>query len=314
VKAHKQKILIVDDTPLNIKTLGEVLRNEYDIMVATSGVKALEIANSDAAPDLILLDVMMPDMDGYEVCRRLKNSTRSQAIPVIFVTAKHEMEDEMRGLELGAVDYITKPFSMPIVRMRIKTHLTLKKKSDMLEWLTCTDGLTNIANRRRFDEFFKQEWHRGRRSGNCLSLIFTDIDYFKRYNDHYGHPAGDDSLVTVARILDQSLVRSTDFVARYGGEEFVAVLPETSMESALAIAEQIRYNVAQAKIPHLHSDAADHLTLSLGVASTVPVDDVVPDDLLKAADTALYQAKAAGRNRVKPFTGVVGEAEPNQSK
>jgi len=203
---------------------------------------------------------------------------------------------------------------MPIVRMRIKTHLTLKKKSDMLEWLTCTDGLTNIANRRRFDEFFKQEWHRGRRSGSCLSLIFTDIDYFKRYNDHYGHPAGDDCLITVAKILDQSLVRSTDFVARYGGEEFVAVLPETSMESALTIAEQIRHNVAQANIPHLHSDVADHLTLSLGVASTVPVDDVVPDDLLKAADTALYQAKEAGRNQVNCFAGAVGEAEENRSK
>jgi len=307
VKERKQKILIVDDTPLNIKILGEVLRDDYTIMVATNAVKALQIANSDTAPDLILLDIMMPDIDGYEVCRRLKNSTRSKAIPVIFITAKHELEDEMRGLELGAVDYITKPFSMPIVRMRIKTHLTLKKKSDMLERLTCTDGLTNIANRRRFDEFLKQEWNRGRRSGSCLALIFSDIDFFKHYNDHYGHPAGDDCLISIAKIIDQSLVRSTDFVARYGGEEFVAVLPDTTMEPALAIAEKIRLNIAQANITHARSDVADYLTLSLGVASIVPVDHVVPDDLLKAADIALYQAKESGRNQVKYFTGNVGD-------
>jgi len=306
MKENRQKILIVDDTPLNIKMLGELLRDEYKVMVATSGKKALEVVASDTVPDLILLDIMMPDMDGYEVCRQLKTDARTQSIPVIFVSAKSETADEMRGLELGAVDYITKPFSMPIVSARIKTHLALKKKSDLLEWLTCTDGLTNIANRRRLDEFLKQEWNRGRRIHSNLSLIFIDIDFFKKYNDHYGHQAGDDCLVQVASILEKSLGRSTDFVARYGGEEFVAVLPDTAMESSLAIAEQMRKNIEQANMPHASSDVASQVTLSLGVVATVPTDGITPDDLVKAADTALYEAKEGGRNQVKYFTGTIG--------
>jgi len=304
----KQKILIVDDTPLNIKMLGEVLRDDYKVMVATSGERALQIARSDTAPDIILLDIMMPVMDGYEVCKQLKTDGRTQGIPVIFISAKCETADEMRGLELGAVDYISKPFSMPIVNARIKTHLALKKKSDMLEWLTCTDGLTNIANRRRLNEFLKQEWNRGRRIGSLLSLIFVDIDFFKKYNDHYGHQSGDDCLVNVANILESSLARSTDFVARYGGEEFVAILPETGSEASLGIAEKIRRNVEQADIPHVASDLDRHVTLSLGVASMIPVDGVTADDLLKAADAALYAAKENGRNRVVEFTGSIGVA------
>jgi len=308
MQENKQKILIVDDTPLNIKMLGEVLRENYQILVAINGEKALEIATSDTAPDIILLDIMMPGMDGYEVCKQLKTDGRSQGIPVIFISAKCETADEMRGLELGAVDYISKPFSMPIVSARIKTHLTLKKKSDMLEWLTCTDGLTNIANRRRLDEFLKQEWNRGRRTGSSLSLIFVDIDFFKKYNDCYGHQAGDDCLVNVANILEKSLARSTDFVARYGGEEFMVVLPETGMESSLAIAEQIRRNVEQADMPHANSDVSSQVTLSLGVASMIPVDGMTPDHLIKTADAALYTAKENGRNQVVEFTGTIGVA------
>ncbi len=305
MEENKQKILIVDDTPLNIKILGEMLRHDYQIIVATNSKKALEIATSGSAPDIILLDIMMPDMDGYEVCRRLKSNPRTQSIPVIFISAKSEITDEIHGFELGAVDFITKPFSMPVVKMRIKTHLTLKKKNDLLEQLCCIDGLTNIANRRRFDDFLKQEWHRSRRSNSYLSLIFADVDFFKKYNDCYGHQAGDECLLNVANILKKSLGRSTDLVARYGGEEFVAVLPETGLQSSLAIAERMRRNVEQANIPHEHSSVADQVTLSLGVASITPVDNSTPDDLIKAADAALYEAKENGRNQVKYFTGKV---------
>jgi len=280
-----------------------MLRHDYQIIVATNSKKALEIATSGAAPDIILLDIMMPDMDCYEVCRRLKSNPSTQSIPVIFISAKSEITDEIHGFELGAVDFITKPFSMPVVKMRIKTHLTLKKKNDLLEQLCCIDGLTNIANRRRFDDFLKQEWHRSRRSNSYLSLIFADVDFFKKYNDCYGHQAGDECLLNVANILKKSLEKSTDLVARYGGEEFVAVLPETGMESSLVIAERMRCNMEQANIPHNCSSVADQVTLSLGVASITPVDNSTPDDLIKAADTALYEAKGNGRNQVKCFTG-----------
>ncbi len=298
MKMDRTRILIVDDIPMNIKVLGEALRKEYAVSLATSGSKALEIASAQPQPDLILLDIMMPDMDGYEVCRRLKSDARTHAIPIIFVTAKTAMVDEVRGFDLGAVDYISKPFSIPIVMARVKTHLELKRKSDLLEQLTCTDALTNIANRRRLDESLQQEWNRQRRSAAPLSVIFADIDYFKRFNDHYGHQAGDECLMRVAAIFKDSLARSTDFIARYGGEEFVALLPETETKAAMAMAEKMRAHVEQAAIPHTASEIADHVTLSLGVVTAIPTSDDQPEQLLQQADDALYAAKAGGRNRV----------------
>ncbi len=303
MEEKKQKILIVDDTPLNTKILGEILCSDYQVIVATNGIKALEIANQESPPDLILLDIMMPDMDGYEVCRRLKSNARTQEIPVIFISAKNELSDEIHGFELGAVDFISKPFSMPVVNMRIKTHLTLKKKSDLLEQLCCIDGLTNIANRRRFNEYLKQEWRRSCRNKSHLSLIFADVDFFKKYNDCYGHHAGDECLINIANILKNSLGRSTDLVARYGGEEFIIILPETDMQASQSIAKQIKHNVEQANIAHICSSIASQITLSMGVASTIPMDSTRQDELVKAADFALYEAKNNGRNQIKCFTG-----------
>ena len=190
----KQTVLIVDDAPANIKILGEVFKGSYKVRIATTGPKGLDIAMSPNPPDLILLDIVMPDMDGYEVCRRLKASKRTQNIPVIFITGKSEEADETMGLELGAVDYITKPFSLPIVKARVKTHMELKRHRDILENLSALDGLTGIPNRRRFDEFFEREWLRALREPALLSMIIIDIDFFKAFNDNYGHQAGDEVL------------------------------------------------------------------------------------------------------------------------
>ncbi|MBF0273784.1 MAG: PleD family two-component system response regulator [Nitrospinae bacterium] len=299
INLSKKEILLVDDCPMNIKLLGAQLKEQYNVRFATSGEKALEIANSGNSPDLILLDIEMPGMNGYDVCKKLKENDATINIPIIFITGKTGEEDETKGLELGAVDYITKPFSLPIVNARIKTHLNLKHKSDILEKLTCVDGLTNIYNRRKLDEFLKQEWDRARRAQSVLSVILMDVDFFKNFNDNYGHSAGDDCLIRVAQVLDKTLVRNTDLVARYGGEEFIAVLPDTSIERAMELAEKIRVNVEELNIPHLFSQVSDKVTLSLGVATTIPTSCSDHTDLVKNADSALYKAKETGRNRVE---------------
>ncbi len=295
---RKQKILIVDDAPANISILGQALVNDYELRVAVSGADALEIVAADP-PDIILLDIVMPGMDGYEVCRRLKENQGTAGIPVIFVTGMTDEEDETRGLDLGAVDYITKPFSLPIVKARVRNHLELKRRGDLLEELAFIDGLTCIHNRRRFDAVLDQEWKRALRDGSWLSLIMVDIDFFKVFNDRHGHAAGDDCLKKVAQTLTRSLSRGGDLVARFGGEEFVAVLAETGPEEAVSVAEMLRHNVSSLDIKHPGSPISDRVTVSLGTASVQPSQGASPAELIKIADEMLYRAKTAGRNQVR---------------
>jgi len=298
VEQPKPLILIVDDTPTNIQVLAEALLADYRVKVATSGKAALEVVAKKGAPDLILLDVMMPDMDGYEVCRRLKQDPKTSGIPVIFVTAKNEVSDEEHGLQLGAVDYITKPFHLSIVRARLQNHLKLKMMTDLLETMAWFDSLTCIPNRRRFDDALDTEWKRAQRTGTSLSLILVDIDHFKEYNDHYGHGAGDACLKRVASVLAASVTRAGDLVARYGGEEFVLLIPETSSKGARLLAEQLCHGVEEQQISHEQSSASIWVTISVGYASATPGPDGNPSTLLEEADRMLYQAKNAGRNRV----------------
>lgn len=296
--ADKPLILIVDDTPTNIQVLAEALREDYRVKVATSGQGALDLIARQGAPDLILLDVMMPGMGGFEVCLRLKQDTVSMQIPVIFVTAKSEAVDEEFGLKLGAVDYITKPFHLPIVRARVQNHLALKLKADLLESMALLDGLTNIPNRRRFNEALDVEWKRAQRSGSLLAIIMMDVDFFKNYNDHYGHGAGDACLKMVASTLVATACRPGDLVARYGGEEFVVLLPETDAEGARLLAENLRSQIEALQIPHEFSGASPWVTISAGYASVSPDQEEKEHGLLDAADQMLYRAKESGRNRV----------------
>ncbi|MEW6164399.1 MAG: diguanylate cyclase [Pseudomonadota bacterium] len=294
----KPTILIVDDTPANIQVLAEALRADYRIKVAASGKAVFEVIAKQGAPDLILLDVMMGGMDGYSVCRILKDNPETQHIPVIFVTARAENEDEELGLRLGAMDYIAKPFHLPIVLARVRNHINLKLKTDLLESHALLDGLTNIPNRRRFDQTLESEWRRAQRGGMPMSLLMFDIDHFKLYNDNRGHRDGDACLALVAATLADSVVRPADLVARYGGEEFVALLPETDEEGAMAIAERCRANVEAQKLPHGHSATSAWVTVSVGVACCVPDARGAAESLLEKADAQLYRAKAGGRNRV----------------
>jgi diguanylate cyclase (GGDEF)-like protein len=294
----KPLILIVDDTPTNIQILAESLASEYRIKVAASGKAALDVVARQGLPDLILLDVMMPDMDGYEVCTRLKQNSDTSGIPVIFITAMSDVDDEERGLKLGAVDYITKPFHLPIVKARIHNHLKLKLLTDMLGSLAWMDGLTGIANRRRFDQVLACEWKRAQRTASPLSLIMVDVDHFKSYNDHYGHVAGDECLKKIASTLASSVIRAGDMVARYGGEEFVLLMPGASADGARLLAEQLHERTEKQRIPHERSDASCWVSISAGYASVIPDQDNEACTLLQEADKMLYLAKNSGRNRV----------------
>ncbi|MEA5098337.1 MAG: diguanylate cyclase [Burkholderiaceae bacterium] len=297
-KPLKPAVMIVDDTPANIRILAESLRGDYRIRVATSGKEALDLIAHLGAPDLILLDVMMPEMDGYEVCRLIKANPATRNTPVIFVTARADMNDEEFGLKLGAVDYIVKPFHLPIVAARVRNHIQLKLKTDLLESLAMLDGLTGIPNRRHFDQTLTDEWLRARRDAKPLSAIIVDIDHFKEYNDHFGHAAGDHCLTKIAELLAQTVNRAGDLVARYGGEEFVALLPDTDVQGAREVAERFRAAIESLALPHPLSSAADHVTASIGYASATPRDSNGADTLFEQADRRLYQAKGQGRNRI----------------
>jgi two-component system sensor histidine kinase/response regulator len=298
-KVKRPKILIVDDVPANIKMLREVLKSNYDIIFATNGLEAVELLKSSELPDLILLDIMMPGMDGYEVCGILKSDALTAKIPIIFITSKDDEEDEVKGFELGAVDYVTKPFSIPVVKARVQTHVELKQQREILENLSSVDGLTGIPNRRNLDDFLERNWHFCMRASKPISLIMIDIDHFKTFNDQYGHLEGDECLKKVAAILKSCINRDTDIVARYGGEEFACVLPVTDMEGALSVAESMRKSIEALSITHVQSCTAGHVTISLGVASMVPLKDAPAVSIIKSADRALYAAKMSSRNCVK---------------
>jgi diguanylate cyclase (GGDEF)-like protein len=290
-------LLIVDDEKQNRALLTELLKDDYRLILAKNGVQALELA-TEHKPDLILLDVLMPEMDGHAVIRALKNDERTHDIPVIFVSALDSAESEERGLELGAVDYISKPFRPSIVRARVRNHIQAVHQRRLLEQLALLDGLTEIPNRRRFSQVYEQEWRRCMRHGKPLSLIVVDVDHFKLYNDSHGHAAGDEVLRQVARTLNAALKRSSDFVARYGGEEFVILLPEVDQEGAQALAEQVRQEVAALRIAHPNSPVVPWITISLGGATEIPADTQTEPQLFCVADAHLYQAKRNGRDRV----------------
>lgn len=297
MRGPRQTILIIDDTPVNIRILSELLVDNYEILFSTSGIDGLQRAQADR-PDLILLDIMMPGMDGYEVCRRLKADPATEQIPVIFVTALGQEADEAKGLQIGAIDYITKPISPPIVKARVQNHLKLKRYQDMLSDLALLDGLTGIPNRRRFDEALQLEWHRARRNNSSLSLLMIDIDFFKLYNDHYGHLAGDDCLRSVAHAMEQVMQRGGDLLARYGGEEFACILADTATDGARSVADRIIRSVVELAIPHVASPVAPHVTVSIGFCTIQPDSSHTCDQLVACADRNLYRAKQAGRNRV----------------
>jgi diguanylate cyclase (GGDEF)-like protein len=303
-----RNILVVDDDVTAIRMLRETLHQVAKVRFATNGADALRLAQ-ERAPDVILLDGDMPGENGFEVCTKLKANEALAEIPVIFVSAHSDLAFETRALELGAADFIAKPINPAVVQLRVRLHLHLKEQVDELRRLSGTDALTQLGNRRSFDERFANEWKRAHRNGSVLSLLVIDVDYFKRYNDEYGHKRGDECLQRVGAAIARCGARAQDFPARIGGEEFAVLLPETPAAGALAVAESLRTSVASEAIAHARNDAAPHVTVSIGIACAAPArvqGEAGCGALFEQADAALYAAKRAGRDRV-----VVARAEPD---
>lgn len=295
---EKPKILVVDDDRLNLNVLADLLRMDYKVILAKNANQALERINAEFPPDLVLLDVVMPEMDGYTLLHKIKEQESSKNIPVIFITALDSKQNEARGLEMGAVDYIRKPFHPSIVKARIKNHLTIVRQRKLLEGLANLDGLTEMPNRRSFEIAVEKEWRRCLRSGDLISLAILDVDCFKQYNDNYGHTAGDDALKKVANVLIHEAKRPSDLAARFGGEEFVILLPETDAEGAKFKAEMVRSKVESLQIVHGFSSAGQFLTASIGGVTVSPSMSAKPLDMTVGADSMLYEAKRRGRNMV----------------
>ena len=322
---HKEDILVVDDKPENLKLLSVMLVNRgYEVRKAIDGKLALR-ATQAAPPDLILLDINMPEMNGYEVCAQLKSDPKTKDIPIVFISASDEAFDKVKAFGCGGVDYITKPFQIEEVVARIENQLAIRrlqlkltaknaklekeirqkeiaqaelhKLNEKLKILATLDGLTQVGNRRRFDEYYEREWLRAQRDRSCLAMILCDVDHFKRYNDHFGHQEGDNCLKQVAQGISRVIKRPADLVARYGGEEFAIILPQTTGDKALQIAEAIRTEIFNLHLEHPQSETGDRVSLSLGVAAIMPSLEHNQKQLIATADKALYIAKQQGRNR-----------------
>ncbi len=290
-------VLAIDDSPEILQALGRALGSEFDLRVATNAKDGLALA-LEIKPDLILLDIMMPEVDGYETLRRLQAHSALSDIPVIFLTALHGQEDEAKCLGAGARDFVGKPFNPCVLRARVTTQIRMKQQSEELHRLARLDHLTGLVNRRVFLESADMAWRICRRDKQPLSLVMVDVDHFKAYNDTYGHQQGDACLRAVAHALRYTVHRAGDMVARLGGEEFACLLPNTSLANAEVVAERMRAAVERLALPHMASSTDQVVTVSLGVSSMIPSGESNVERLLERADRALYQAKAKGRNRV----------------
>lgn len=291
-----EKILVVDDSILQGTALKNILAGYYDVHMCQSGEEAIEKA-AVLMPDLILLDVIMQGISGFETLAQLKEQACTKNIPVILITSLGGVGDEEKGLGMGAVDYIVKPFNASIVRARVHTHTQLYSYRKAFETLAMIDGLTGIPNRRYYDNQSESEWFRAMRDERPLSIGLMDVDFFKQYNDIYGHPKGDEALVKLAGYLSSHLRRAVDFAARYGGEEFVFLMPNTPGMHAKRIAGEICKGIEALGIPHKASQTGT-LTVSIGGITVVPAKGQNYASSFKIVDDMLYRSKKTGRNRV----------------
>ena len=319
------KVLVADDARvMRFATLRILKKLGLEAIEAEDGLQALELFEREK-PDLVLIDVQMPGLDGLEVVRRIRQLSAEHWVPVIFLTSMEDDADFTRGIEAGGDDYLTKPVSPVVLEAKIRAMrrlddmrrelmavtLELREANERLARLSQQDGLTGLANRRRFDLDLMREMGRARRERRPIALVVADVDYFKVFNDTYGHPAGDDCLRRIAGALRATCRRPGDVAARYGGEEFALILPDTTEEAARQRAVEAMRAVASLEIEHRGSEVARTVTMSFGVAGCVPDAQVVADTLVERADRALYAAKRAGRNMALGFSEIpAGEAAP----
>ncbi|WP_024655398.1 GGDEF domain-containing response regulator [Borrelia hispanica] len=297
IAIEPQKLLLVDDTPTNLDLLIDILQNDYDIRVALNGFDALKQVEIDK-PDLILLDVLLPDVSGYEVCRRLKNDPETRDIAVIFISSRNSTDAQLEGFNVGGVDYILKPFNGRIINARIKTHLELKRLRDYFKNLARIDGLTQIPNRRFFTDKFAKSWMQALEHKDNVIVGMLDIDYFKKYNDNYGHTNGDECLKLIAKSLNKIAVKYKIDIARYGGEEFILFAVNKNLEEMIKIVSVLIEDIRNLEIVHEYSNISHFVTVSIGLAEQVPQDSNFTN-IIKLADDKLYEAKISGRNQFK---------------
>lgn len=294
---EKFNILVVDDEKANLIMLNKILSPKYSVFTARTGEEVLERVKN-IQPDLILLDIMLPGISGFDVLHHLKESPETRAIPVIIISGLNSEVDEEKGLLMGAVDYIIKPFKTAIILARVNTHLQIVRHMRMIERLGMVDPLTDIPNRRCFDDRISIEWRRSLRTGTSLSLLMIDVDKFKDYNDTWGHPQGDKLLKSISRVLASSARRPGDLASRIGGEEFCVLLPDANIDAAVRVAEDIRAQIERLRIPTADGVTITTITVSIGVCSCFPDKDMSIADFISETDKKLYRAKTLGRNQV----------------
>jgi two-component system chemotaxis family response regulator WspR len=318
---HKITVLLVDDQAMIAEAVRRALSNEEDIdfHYCQDPTKAIKLA-TDINATAILQDLVMPDIDGLMMVRYFRVNKATAKIPIIVLSTKEEASIKSEAFQLGANDYMVKlPDKVEMIariRYHSQAYISLLERDEAfkaleesrmelavanrtLQKLSALDGLTGIANRRSFDETLKKEWNRAMRNEKSIGLIMIDIDFFKLYNDHYGHQGGDDCLKRIAECLGESIHRETDFVARYGGEEFSAILPDTDLEGSIKVAEEMRLAINDLRVEHAKSKVSDIVSISSGVSAVVPLQGTAPEVLVSAADQALYKAKESGRDMVK---------------
>lgn len=291
-----EKILIIDDSLLQSAQLKDILSSDYEVTVAQTAEEGFNCV-CDGGYSLILMDVVMPGMDGFTLLKKLQEEVIIQGVPVIMISSLNDVEHEVMGFTLGAVDYITKPFSPLVVKARVNTHIRLYNYRRQIEQQSRTDQLTGVANRRQYDYYSAKKWKEAIRLQIPFSICMFDIDRFKTYNDTFGHPAGDRVIASIAKTVSSYLQRSTDFFARYGGEEFVAILIGESSDKAFGYLKKIRQAIEDLHIPQ-NPSVSEWVTISVGGITVIPSADRSFDFYLKVADAMLYDAKEYGRNRV----------------
>jgi len=294
--SKRNSILIVSDDTLIVQTLANILSNQYAVYFSKNGSDALKAAK-EHGPDIILLDIVMHGMGGFDVIVALKSVGETADIPVVFVTEVGSVEDEEKGFSLGVADYIQKPFTPPMVKLRVKNQIKLINQTRLIQHLSTTDALTSTANKRQFDAWLNQEWRRAIRYKTPLSFLMLDIDHFKVYNENFGYPQGDIALKSIANIIKNELKRPGDLVARWGGEEFVILLPETNIQGACKVAEDIRASIEK-NVIMFQGKTPTRVMVSIGISSIIPEQHSFIESFVSEAEKALHRSKESGRNRV----------------
>ena len=298
LEERQYKILLVEDDPVNIGIIVESLGDIYQLFIAKTRERAFKLLDGQRV-DIILLDINLPDGNGFEICKTIIDNKHEYGDPsIVFMTGLDKAEDEARGIEIGARDYITKPINTTVLKARLSLQTQLIRQTELLSNLARIDGTTEVNNRRAFDDQLQIEWNRALRESTQISLCLLDIDYFKPYNDTYGHPAGDRCLKSLAKSLSSSFRRSTDFVARYGGEEFAVIMYKADEEIASRLLNQALEAFQSLKIPHSGSNVSEYVSFSAGICCTTPSAKFSALQLLEQADKLLYKAKESGRAQV----------------